>query len=81
MPQYNVKVKSVDKVTHDVLSIVTEKPHSFNFIPGQATEVSINKNGCKMKKDHSLSLASLAMIISNLLSKHTLRIKASPTNF
>src|ERR1035437_9966851 len=50
MPQYNVRVKSVDKVTHDVLSIVTEKPHSFNFIPGQATEVSINKNGWQDEK-------------------------------
>ena len=50
MPQYNVIVKSVDKVTHDVLSIVTEKPHSFNFIPGQATEVSINKNGWQDEK-------------------------------
>jgi ferredoxin-NADP reductase len=43
MPQY--KVKSVDKITHNVLSIVTEKPHSFKFISGQVTDVSINKNG------------------------------------
>jgi ferredoxin-NADP reductase len=50
MPQYNVKVKSVDKITHDVLSIVVEKPHPFNFIPGQATEVSINKNGWQDEK-------------------------------
>ncbi len=50
MEQQNVKVKSVDKITHDVLKIVTEKPKQFNFVPGQATEVSINKSGWKNEK-------------------------------
>ncbi|MEP7127470.1 MAG: flavodoxin reductase [Chitinophagales bacterium] len=50
MKQNIVKVKSVDYVTHDVLKIVTERPHHFTFIPGQATEVSINKNGWKDEK-------------------------------
>jgi ferredoxin-NADP reductase len=45
MEQHTVKVKSVDKVTHDVLKIVTEKPSSYIFNPGQATDVAINKNG------------------------------------
>jgi hypothetical protein len=27
MQQRTVKIKSIDKVTHDVLKIVTEKPH------------------------------------------------------
>ena len=43
MEQYIVKVKSVESVTHDVLQIRTEKPEHFNFEPGQATEVAINK--------------------------------------
>ncbi|MDF1549637.1 MAG: FAD-binding oxidoreductase [Bacteroidales bacterium] len=50
MEQQNVKVKSVDKITHDVLKIITEKPKLFNFVPGQATEVSINKNDWKNEK-------------------------------
>ena len=50
MEQYTVKIKSIDKVTHDVLQIVTEKPQHYNFIPGQATEVSINKNGWQNEK-------------------------------
>lgn len=45
-----VKIKSVDKVTHDVLKIVTEKPPQYKFKPGQATEISINKDGWKDKK-------------------------------
>ncbi len=45
-----VKIKSIDKVTHDVLRIVTEKPSNYTFHPGQATDVSINKNGWKDEK-------------------------------
>src|ERR1035437_7847096 len=33
-----------------VLKIATEKPQQFNFTPGQATEVSINKDGWKDEK-------------------------------
>ena len=49
MQQHIVKVKSVDKVTHDVLKITTEKPQHYIFISGQATEVSINKEGWRNK--------------------------------
>ncbi len=48
--QHIVKIKSIKHITHDVLQIVTEKPKDFNFIPGQATEVAINKNGWKNEK-------------------------------
>jgi Flavodoxin reductases (ferredoxin-NADPH reductases) family 1 len=42
-----VKIKSIEHVTHDVLKIRTEKPASCDFKPGQATEISINKEGWK----------------------------------
>ncbi len=51
MQQNIVKIQSIEKVTHDVLRIVTEKPKNYSFTPGQATEVSINKNGWKDKKN------------------------------
>jgi ferredoxin-NADP reductase len=38
-----VKVKSVEHATHDVLRITTSKPDAYNFISGQATDVSVNK--------------------------------------
>lgn len=44
MESHIIKIKSIDKVTHDVLSIVTEKPTDFSFIPGQATQIAINKS-------------------------------------
>jgi ferredoxin-NADP reductase len=39
---HTVKIKSIEHLTHDVLKIVTEKPSMYSFIPGQATEISIN---------------------------------------
>ena len=45
MDQFELKVKSVENATHDVLRIRTEKPENFHFEPGQATEIAINKPG------------------------------------
>lgn len=50
MKQYFVKIKSIKHITHDVLQIVTEKPSKYNFTPGQATEIAINKTGWKDEK-------------------------------
>lgn len=50
MQHYIVQIKSIDKLTHDVLRFVTEKPEKYTFTPGQATEVSINKEGWKDEK-------------------------------
>lgn len=46
-----VKIKSTELITHDVLKIITDKPPHYNFTPGQATEVSINKPEWKEKKN------------------------------
>lgn len=51
MEQHNVKIKSIEKVTHNVLQIVTEKPLQYTFVPGQATEIAINKEGWRNEKD------------------------------
>lgn len=50
MEQHIVKIKLVDHVTHDVLRFKTEKPANFNFKPGQASRISINKEGWEKKK-------------------------------
>jgi ferredoxin-NADP reductase len=50
MEKHPVKIKSIQLITHNVLSIVVEKPPHYNFIPGQATEVAINKDGWKDQK-------------------------------
>jgi ferredoxin-NADP reductase len=43
--EHIVKIKTVENVTHDVKRFQCEKPEEYDFIPGQATEVSINKKG------------------------------------
>ena len=48
--QHTVKIKSITNITHDVLKIVTERPFQYTFIPGQATEVAINKDGWQNEK-------------------------------
>jgi len=50
MEKHPVKIKSIQHITHDVLEIVAEKPKHYNFTPGQATEVAINKDGWIDKK-------------------------------
>ncbi|MFW5821115.1 MAG: FAD-binding oxidoreductase [Bacteroidota bacterium] len=47
MEKHIVKIKSISPVTHDVNSYVVEKPEGYDFIPGQATEVSINHDEWK----------------------------------
>jgi ferredoxin-NADP reductase len=50
MEKHLVKIKSIKHITPDVLQIVTEKPPEYNFTPGQATEIAINKTGWKVEK-------------------------------
>jgi ferredoxin-NADP reductase len=45
MEKHIVKIISLYQVTHDVKSFRFEKPPGYQFVPGQATEVSINKPG------------------------------------
>ena len=51
MEKHIVPIKSIEFITHDVLKILTEKPAHYNFISGQATELSINKPGWISKRN------------------------------
>jgi ferredoxin-NADP reductase len=46
-----VKVTSAEYITHDVRQFRLEKPPGFTFSPGQATELSINKEGWRDQKN------------------------------
>jgi ferredoxin-NADP reductase len=50
MEPHFVKIKSIENLTHDVLKIATEKPMGLIFSPGQAAEISINKNAWREEK-------------------------------
>lgn len=40
-----VEILSIEPITHDVLRIRTEKPNGLTFVPGQATEIFLTKDG------------------------------------
>lgn len=42
METYPVKIRSVEPVTHNVKRFKLEKPAGYTYIPGQATEISID---------------------------------------
>ena len=47
---YLSKIISIRSVTHDVRGIRLQKPAKYSFVPGQATDVAINKEGWKDQK-------------------------------
>lgn len=50
METHKVKIQNSFFVTHDVISLVVERPVNFRFKPGQATEISINAEKWKDEK-------------------------------
>jgi ferredoxin-NADP reductase len=40
-----VRIFSIGLITRNVIQIFTDKPQNFEFVPGQATEISIDKPG------------------------------------
>ena len=48
--KYIVKILEIKQVTHDVKCFRIEKPSGYQFTPGQATDVSINKPGMEEEK-------------------------------
>jgi ferredoxin-NADP reductase len=50
MAEYIVRILNVEPVTHDVRRFQIEKPEGYSFVPGQATDLSINSEDPKMKR-------------------------------
>ncbi len=45
--EHIVKILSVEDITHNVKRFTVEKPDNYSFIPGQATDIAINKPDLK----------------------------------
>jgi len=58
MGNHILKIQSIESATHDVLTIVTNKPAGFKFVPGQATNIAINKGGW-LKEERPFSFTNL----------------------
>jgi ferredoxin-NADP reductase len=50
MEEHVVRILNIESVTHDVKRFQVEKPSGYSFIPGQATEISINTPELKDEK-------------------------------
>jgi ferredoxin-NADP reductase len=50
MEEHIVRIIGTEQLTHDVKRFQVEKPQGYSFIPGQATDVSVNKPDLKNKK-------------------------------
>ena len=50
MEEYIVRILNIEQVTHDVKRFRVEKPSGYSFIPGQATDVSVNTPELKNEK-------------------------------
>jgi ferredoxin-NADP reductase len=50
MEEHIVKIIRTEQVTHDVKRFQVERPEGYSFIPGQATEVSLNTPEFRNKK-------------------------------
>jgi ferredoxin-NADP reductase len=50
MEEYIVKILNIDEVTHNVKRFKFEKPEGYTYIPGQATDVSINVPALRNEK-------------------------------
>jgi ferredoxin-NADP reductase len=55
---YTLKINDIQPVTHDVRQYTYEKPDGYEFEPGQATEVSIDKEGWR-DANHPFTFTSL----------------------
>ncbi len=48
--EHIIRINRIEKITHDVKRFVCERPQDYTFNAGQATEVSINKEGWRNEK-------------------------------
>ena len=48
--EHIVKIQSFKPINHDVLHFKVERPENYDFKPGQATEIAIDKSGWRDKK-------------------------------
>jgi hypothetical protein len=54
-----IKILEIKQLTHNVKQFKTTKPQGYKFIPGQATQLAINKNNYK-DKFHPFTFTSLS---------------------
>jgi benzoate/toluate 1,2-dioxygenase reductase subunit len=68
-----VKIISVEQITHDVLQIKATKPSGLQYLPGQAVDIAINKQGW----DDKLSAFTFTSLPEDDFIEFTIKIYTS----
>jgi ferredoxin-NADP reductase len=56
MQKQFITINSITRVTHDTLSIKTDKPENYKFEPGQATSIALGRDGWQnVRKPYTFS--------------------------
>jgi hypothetical protein len=50
MAEHFVRIIRIERLTHDVKKFQVDKPSGYSFVPGQATDVSVNRPDLRNKK-------------------------------
>ncbi len=58
MKQQVLTIKKIEKVTHNVLRFTLNKSNEINFVPGQAAEIAVDKDGWR-DEAHPFTFTSL----------------------
>ncbi len=67
--EYIIRIIEIFQVTHDVKCFRTEKPPGYQYLPGQATDLSINKPGL----ENELRPFTFTALISELYLEFTIK--------
>jgi hypothetical protein len=69
--EYIVKILKTGFLTHNVKSFIIEKPNSYNFISGQATDISINNSDLKdEKRPFTFTSTPKDMVLEFIIKKY-----------
>jgi ferredoxin-NADP reductase len=65
-----VKIMKINFIIHNVKSFIIQKPKNYNFIPGQATEVSINNELKKEKRPFTLTSTNEDLVLEFTIKRY-----------
>lgn len=68
--EYTVKILKTDFVTHNVKRFIVEKPEDYNFISGQATDISINNELKNEKRPFTFTSTNKDKVLEFTIKKY-----------
>jgi ferredoxin-NADP reductase len=70
MEEHILKILKIDFVTYNVKRFVVEKPENYKFIPGQATDVSINNELKEEKRSFTFTSKNTDLVLEFTIKRY-----------